>query len=242
MKNAEFSVLIPAYNEAKNIIYTIKETIKVLEEFNPDYELVVADDGSADDTVKKITEFSAGNKKVKLQSYYPNKGKGFALKYGTGFLNGRYILFLDADLDLHPSLINIMYGIMKETNADVVIGSKMHKDSVLNYPEARKMLSSFYYCMVKFLFRLPVKDTQTGIKLFKSEALKACISNVIVRRYAFDLELLLSLYKRGFKIVESPIQLNSKREAGRIGLKDAARMFLDTMHVFWRFYIRKYYG
>jgi hypothetical protein len=89
---------------------------------------------------------------------------------------------------------------------------------------------------------LPVRDTQTGIKLFKYEVLRDCIPSIVVKRYAFDLELLLAIYRRGFKIIEAPIHLTTKREYGRIGLTDAFRVFSDTVRIFWRFYVKKDYG
>src|SRR4030066_248941 len=105
----EFSILIPAFNEATRIISTIEETERVLEKFNPDYEILIVDDGSIDGTAGTVKTFLMNNsKKVRIESYTPNKGKGFALKYGFDFLSGKYVLFLDADLDLHPShLINL---------------------------------------------------------------------------------------------------------------------------------------
>ena len=119
----KFSILIPAYNEEKNIILTITETIKVFEDFKKDYEIIVVDDGSTDNTCnlvkKNLPNF---NNKVKLESYSPNKGKGYALKYGFNFASGEYILFLDADLDLHPSQLVNLYNLMMEKNADAVIG------------------------------------------------------------------------------------------------------------------------
>ena len=241
--STEFSILIHAYNEAGNIVFTIQETVKVLEGFNPNYEILIIDDGSVDNTYRNVIEFlSSNNSKVKIEKYTPNMGKGFALKYGIDFLRGKYVLFLDADLDLHPSHLIDLFKIMQKKNADVVIGSKMHKDSVLNYPKIRRILSSSYYFIVRFLFRLPVKDTQTGIKLFRYEVLKDCISRILIKRYAFDLELLITAHRKGFKIVEAPIKLKTKRASGRIGLKDAFWVLIDTFGIFLRFYIKKYYN
>jgi dolichol-phosphate mannosyltransferase len=244
LKNpVDFSILIPAYNEEANIVATIEETAKVLEAFNPSYEIIVIDDGSRDKTQEKVLSvINSGNSKVKIQSYFPNKGKGYALKYGTGFANGNHILFLDADLDLHPSQLIEMYKIMQENNADVVIGSKMHKDSMLNYPFLRKILSSSYYLIIKVLFRLKVKDTQTGIKLFKQEVLKKCISQVLVKRYAFDLELLVIINRKGYRIFEAPVYVKENREFRRIGVKDAFKVFFDTLGVFGRYYFKKQYS
>ena len=240
---SDFAVVIPAYNEEASIVNTIKETVKVLDSFDSDYEVLVVDDGSTDSTNGEVRNFlGSNNSKVSLQSYNPNQGKGFALKYGFGFLKSKYVMFLDADLDLHPSHLIDMYRIMDKYNADVVIGSKKHEKSEINYPRSRKILSNAYYFFVRSLFRLPVRDTQTGIKLFKYKALYDCMPSIVVRRYAFDLELLLAIYRKGFKIVEAPIQLITKREFGRIGISDAFRVFADTARIFWRFYIRKDYG
>ena len=239
----EFSILIPAFNEANRIIATIEETEKVLEKFNTNYEILIVDDGSIDGTSDVVKAHSKNNNtKVKIESYSPNKGKGFALKYGFGFLSGRHILFLDADLDLHPSHLVDLYEIMQQSHADVVIGSKQNIDSILNYPKIRKLLSSAYYFLIKVLFSLPVKDTQTGIKLFKYDVLKVCLPKVLVKRYAFDLELLLVVNEKKYKIMEVPINLNAKRKLGRIGLRDAFKVFKDTVGVFWRFYIKRYYN
>lgn len=237
-----FSILIPAYNEENNIVATVVETAKVLEKFNPDYEIIVIDDGSTDATYKNICAFlDKNNEKISVKRYSPNKGKGYALKYGTGFAQGKYVLFLDADLDLHPSLLIDLYNTINKENADASIGSKMHKDSVLEYPFLRKLLSSSYYLIVKALFRLSLKDTQTGIKLFKAEVLKKCLEPVLINRYAFDLELLVSINKRGYKIVEAPVHVSVKRQLGRVGLLDALKVFADTMRVFWRLNFKKHY-
>jgi len=240
--NIEFSILIPAFNEADRIVATIKETENILAKFNPNYEILIVDDGSIDGTSDIVKTYSKNNKKIKIESYWPNKGKGFALKYGFGFLSGRYILFIDADLDLHPSHLVNLYEIMQQSHADVVIGSKQNRDSILNYPKIRKLLSSVYYLIIKILFSLPIKDTQTGIKLFKYDVLKVCLPRVIVKRYAFDLELLLVVNKKKYKIMEAPINLNAKRKLGRIGLRDTFNVFKDTLGVFWRFYIKRYYN
>ena len=145
-------------------------------------------------------------------------------------------------MDLHPSQLIEMYRIMQEKNADVVIGSKMHKDSKINYPFLRKILSSSYYLIIKVLFRLKVKDTQTGIKLFKRDVLKNCISQVLVKRYAFDLELLVIINRKGYRIFEAPVDVSENREFRRIGIKDAFKVLFDTLGVFGRYYFKKQYS
>ncbi|OQA22793.1 MAG: putative glycosyltransferase CsbB [Actinobacteria bacterium ADurb.Bin346] len=241
-ESIKFSILIPAFNEESIIVRTVQETIKVLEDFSPDYEIIIINDGSTDNTASEVADFIGNNsKKVRLEGYFPNQGKGYALKYGTGLAGGKYVLFMDADLDLHPSLIIKMYKIMEKSSADIVIGSKMHKQSRLNYPLYRRFLSSSYYFIIKVLFRLPIKDTQTGIKLFRNEVLKKCMSKVTIKKYAYDLELLLIASRNNYRIFEAPVQLKAKRDKGRIRLKDAATVFTDTMRVFCRLYFSRRY-
>ena len=178
---------------------------------------------------------------MKIEKYIPNQGKGHAIKYGFNFVTGDFVLFLDADLDLHPSQMNDFLSLMKKEEADIVIGSKMHKNSVVDYSISRRFYCVGYYFLIKFLFGLPVKDTQTGFKLFKYEALKKGSQKIVVKKYAFDLELLVVLNKYEYKIIESPIYLRQSRKYGRIGIKDIFYIFWDTMAIFYRLYIKRYY-
>ena len=242
MKQEKISVLIPAFNEEENILLTIKETIAVFDDLDEDYEVIIIDDGSYDDTYNTIKkDLGQLNGKVRIEGYTTNHGKGFAIKYGFNFVTGDYVLFLDADLDLHPSQINNFLYLMKKEKADIVIGSKMHKDSVVNYSHGRRFFCMGYYLLIRLLFGLPVKDTQTGFKLFKCEALKTGIQKIVVKKYAFDLELLVVLNKYRYKIIEGPIYLKSTREHGRIGIKDIFNIFWDTIAVFYRLHIKRYY-
>ena len=243
MVKEKISILIPAFNEEDKIIPTIKETLNTFEKIGYEYEIVIIDDGSIDNTYNKVQEnLNIFKGRVKIERYKSNIGKGFATKYGFKFVSGDYVLFLDADLDLHPSQITSFLKSMDDYKADVVMGSKRHKDSIVDYPKSRKILSNGYYYLIKILFGLPVKDTQTGFKLFKFEALKNGLSRIIVKRYAFDLELLVVLNKLGYKIVECPIYLKPSRTYyNRIGLKDIYYTLLDTLAIFYRLKIKKFY-
>jgi glycosyltransferase involved in cell wall biosynthesis len=243
MDKEKISILIPAFNEEDKIILTIKETLNVFEKIGYDYEIVIIDDGSTDNTYNIVKEnLNIFNGSVKIERYKPNAGKGCAIKYGFDFLSGDYVLFLDADMDLHPSQITNFLKLMKENKADLAMGSKRHKDSIVNYPNSRKFISNGYYFLIKILFGLPVKDTQTGFKLFRYKALKDSIPKIIIKRYAFDLELLVVLHKLGYKIIECPIYLKpTRRYYNRIGLKDIWNTLIDTAAIFYRLRIKRFY-
>ena len=239
--NAKVTIIMPAYNESNHIITSIQETVDTFNQFGCDYEIIVMDDGSADDTYQKARDFAAGQLKVCVKRNQINFGKGRTLKKAFRHAVGEYIVFLDADLDLHPQQAQTLFDVMRRENADVVIGSKRHPDSKVNYPLQRKIVSNGYYYLIRLMFGLPVRDTQTGLKLFKRKVLEDVFPKVLIKRYAFDLELLVIAHHLRYKIVEAPITLHFQRPFGRIKVKDILATWRDTMAVFYRLYILRYY-
>ena len=144
-------------------------------------------------------------------------------------------------MDLHPSQFPTLLAIMRLTEAGVVIGSKMHPNSRVNYPLQRKIISNVYYLLIRFLFDLPCHDTQTGLKLFKSRVLRRISPLMTVKKFAFDLEVLALINRLGIRIAEAPIVLSPQRRYGRIGIAAIIATFWDTLAVFFRMYILKYY-
>lgn len=235
------SIIMPAYNEGGHLYKNIKETIGVFNDIGCQYEIVVVNDGSTDNTLEEAKRAASDFNNIIVKSHRENYGKGRTIKMGTRFAKGDLVLFLDADLDLHPAQIQVLFDIMKLKDADVVIGSKRHPDSIVDYPWHRKIVSSVYFFLVKLMFGLPVRDTQTGIKLFKREVVKKVFPRILVKSYAYDLEALALAHHFGYKVTEAPITLNFQREFGRIGFSAVFYTWWDTMAVFYRMFILKYY-
>lgn len=238
------TVVIPAYNEADHIRTTLGVIASSIEQFADSYEIIVVDDGSTDDTAAEIRLAAGDNTHIRPVCSELNGGKGSALKIGVlAAANEGYLAFLDADLDLHPDHLSSFYRILKAQQADAVIGSKMHPDSNLDYPKSRRWISTCYYLVLKLLFGLSVHDTQTGVKLFRSEAIHAVMPYILVKRFAYDIEVLALLNRRKARIVEAPIELHFQRGAAwnRIRLKDLVQTGWDTLTVFYRLYILRYY-
>ncbi len=238
------SVIMPAYNESSRIQESIAETVRTFQEFGCSWELIVLDDGSGDDTYERARNAAGACPPgtVIVKKNRVNLGKGRALKRAFKYIRGDYVVFLDADMDLHPVQIQTLFDIMRFNDADIVIGSKMHPNSVVRYPLQRKIISRIYFWFVWLFFRLPCHDTQTGLKLFKSQVLRAVFPRLLVKQFAFDLELLVNAHHLGFRLAEAPIELSPQRSSyGRIGMRALWVTFLDTLAVFYRMYILKYY-
>ena len=237
------SVIMPAYNEEKHILHNIEETVRVFDQFSCNYEIIVVDDGSLDNTYKEALKAQNGHANVIVKRNMINRGKGRAIKHGFRFAQGDYIVFLDADLDLHPGQIKGLFDIMKREDSDIVIGSKRHSASVLNYPKRRKIISYFYNLLVRILFASQIKDTQTGLKVFKRKVLDSLFHVILVKRFAFDVELLMVAHHIGHRISDAPIEINFGREQkiGRIRVIDILNTYWDTLAIFYRMYLRRYY-
>jgi len=234
---------MPAYNEANAIYKSVLQTIEELSNFCSCFEIVVVNDGSTDDTYEEIKKVSSVDKRVIPINISENVGKGNALKFGTKVSRGDLVAFLDADMDLHPAQLESFMAKMENENADVVIGSKIHKDSEVDYPLQRRIISRIYYFGLAVLFRLKVSDTQVGIKLFKGDLIREVMEKILVKRFAYDVEVLVLCSKKGAKIIDHPVKLDYQRGGpwGRMRIKDLWHAAWDTMAIFYRLYILRYY-
>ncbi len=230
----KLSIVMPAYNEGKNIYNNLLKTVEIVNGFHKDFEIIAVNDGSVDNTENEIERAAEADEHIIAVSYTPNGGKGKAIKEGVLKATGDYIAFLDSDLDLSPKHLDLFLLKMEETGAEAVIGSKLHRDSQVNYPKRRKIMSVGYYVILVILFHLPVKDTQTGVKLFRGDVLRKIIPRVQSTGYAYDIEILANVVRLAGKIEEMPIVLEFQRKNrwGRIRMRDIWQVAEDTMKVF----------
>jgi glycosyltransferase involved in cell wall biosynthesis len=237
----DLSVVLPAHNEAEHIQDNLAQIVPWLEERGLRYEVIVVDDGSADPTYTLAREAASRYDTVQVVRLRTNAGKGFALKFGVAFTQGERVAFLDSDLDVHISQLGALWKLMEGSKAHIVIGTKLHPASQVSYPFLRRVLSIGYYLMVRVMFGLPVHDTQTGIKLFDRVALMTVLPRLLIKKFAFDLELLACANRLGFHIEEAPVVVEYRRSASRITWEDIKRVMIDTLAVFYRLRLLRYY-
>ncbi len=239
--NGCLSVIMPAFALESVIERNVEQVYSLLNGQIP-FEILVVNDGSHDNTGAAIARAAEQDtKKIRPVTVKINSGKGNALKRGFAASKGSHILLLDADLDLSPERISTFFDIMHAQNASIVIGSKRHPDSVIDYPWQRRLVSMLYYTAVFLLLGLPVSDTQTGMKLFTREALQWSFDRMLVKAFAFDLEVLSIAHTRGFKVAEAPVLMQFGNKIGCLSWKNVKQVAIDTMAIFYRTRILKYY-
>jgi len=236
------SVIIPCFKQEKTIVKNLKEIKNILERIRYDWEIIVIVDGKVDQTYKQAKKVSSP--KIRIYQLKNNHGKGHAVRFGMKKAKGDYIAFLDAGREIDPSGIPMLLEHLEWYDADIIVGSKRHLVSQVNYPWERKILSLGYYYFVKLFFGVKIKDTQAGIKIFKRKVLEKVLPVLLVKNYAFDIEILSVANSFGFKrIFEAPIKLryNFTSLTSAATLKTIQNIFIDTLAVFYRLRILKYY-
>lgn len=239
------SVIVPAYKQAKTIkkdLETIDQTLANGLPNNTNYEIICVVDGSPDKTYQNAKKVKS--KKIIVLNYKQNRGKGYAVRFGMKKAKGDLISFLDAGREIPPKGIMMLMAHMEWYDADIIVGSKRHPASKVHYPLTRRILSAGYQAGVRLLLGISVRDTQSGIKIFKREVVKKILPRLLVKRYAMDVEMLAVANYLGYKrIYEAPIEIQYKFEdlTHASGFKSILNMAWDTLAVFYRLKILKYY-
>lgn len=241
-KKKLLSVIVPAYRQARTIKSDLENIQKTLDKGlkGYDYEIICVVDGKLDTTRENARKFK--HPKVKVFGYKYNKGKGYAVRYGMVRSKGDLISFIDAGMEISPASIMMLMSHMQWYEADIIVGSKRHPVSRVNYPFLRRVYSIGYHIGVKLLFGLMISDTQSGIKVFKRSVLEKVLPRLLVKRYAMDIEMLAVANRLGYKnIYEAPIEVQFDQSTSSVRWKTVFKMLWDTLAVFYRLRILKYY-
>tara|TARA_B100000579_G_C22694896_1_gene786922 strand:+ start:367 stop:1056 length:690 start_codon:yes stop_codon:yes gene_type:complete len=198
------SIIIPVYNEGsilKNTVNKISDYFK-----NKDYEIIVIDDGSTDDTRDVLSKFD----NLVINDIRKNKGKGYSVKEGIFLSKGNIILMTDADLSTPIDEFHKLKKYIK--NFSIVIGSRSLKDSKVENTFIRKLLGRIGNIFIRSIVR-DIKDTQCGFKLFDAKIAKKLFSQQTIRGFGFDFEILFLAQKYNYNIKEIPIDWNNSADS-----------------------------
>lgn len=237
-KAPRISVIVPAYREGPQIVPNILRLSHALDSTGSSWEAVVVVDG---DTATWAAARTCDIPRVRVLGYARNRGKGFALRYGISQARGRLVTFIDSDMEIAPEEIGRMAGLLDLYEADVVVGSKRHPLSEVHYPVSRRVQSLAYQLLVRMLFRVRVRDTQTGLKMFRREVADRVVDAALVKRFAFDLELLVLANHFGYKrIIECPVKIDYRFQSST-NLKAVCAVLWDTAAIYYRLHLIKWY-
>jgi glycosyltransferase involved in cell wall biosynthesis len=240
--NHFLSLIIPVYKQEQTIIPNLHQIKNALDKIRYNYEIIAVIDGIVDESLEKIKKEKIPN--VRCIAYKENYGKSFAIRVGMDKAKGDYVMFIDAGMEIDPNGISMLLEHMEWYDADVIVGSKRHPASLVNYSFIRKVLSYGYYLIVKILFGITIHDTQAGIKVFRKNVLEKILPRLVEKKFAGDLEMLVVAKEIGFKrIYEAPIKLNYhlSKVTSAATMNSIFGIFIDTLAIFYRVNFLQYY-
>ncbi len=236
-KNIEITVIIPATNEAMNIERAVLSTISTIKNISQSFEMLVAEDGSTDDTdiiAKKL------EKDIPLVRHIHNKkrlGKGGAIVNALKVSCGEIIVIMDADLSANLRHLKELVDSIRNDGYHIAIGSRMFQDSEVIRHKSRDISSKIYNYTVRFIFQSVIRDHQCGFKAFRRDALTDLLKNTKEQGWFWDTEILIKAQIRGYKIREIPIKWRERNfgESKFRLLIDYTIMFTKLFKLWFKF-------
>lgn len=242
-KTPLLSLIIPVYRQEKTIRKNLAHILGELELLSYPHELIVVIDGEVDKSREEAEKVKSPH--LFVTGYKTNHGKGYAVRFGMAKSHGDIIGFIDAGGDIKEEGLSMMLEHFRWYNADIIVGSKRHPVSKVNYPYDRKILSWGYQMIIKLLFGLTIRDSQVGMKLFRREVLEDVLPRLLVKQFAFDIEILAVAYHLGYvRIYEAPVELYFTGVSSITNtnfLTVAYKTLWDTVAVFYRLRLLHYY-
>jgi dolichol-phosphate mannosyltransferase len=230
------SLIIPVYNQQTKISYSLKKIKQVVESTFNTYELIVVNDGSTDTTMTILGSIALTDEHIRVVSYTPNRGKGYAVRQGVLHSHGDAVILLDGDLDISPD--SIKDYVEELSTSDLVIASKRHPKSNVTIPRSRAFLSRAFHLLIRVATGIRQKDTQAGFKVGNGDIMRTIFRNVSINRYAFDVELLTIASIMRLKIKEMPVRMKIDR---KFNTKEIANMFMDVARISYKHRIARHY-
>jgi dolichyl-phosphate beta-glucosyltransferase len=197
------SLIIPAYNEEARIVSTLNNVRDYLAVTFDSWNIVVVDDGSTDNTLSIMRQWAAENEGLRIVSYKPNVGKGYAVRQGVFAADGEFIAFSDADLSAPIEELAKLFDAVKK-GYDIAIGSRAVKGASIpiHQPFYRELGGKGLNLIIQALAVPGICDTQCGFKLFRGDVAREIFSRCFVNKWGFDVEVLYLARRLGYSIAE----------------------------------------
>jgi dolichyl-phosphate beta-glucosyltransferase len=241
MAYPQYSIVIPAYNEAARIAGALESVLGCIRSRGWFAEVVVVNDGSRDQTADIVREFAAGAPEVRLLENPGNRGKGYSVRHGLLESFGEIVMFTDADLSAPIEEAEGLFAALRD-GADIAIGSRWLERTrqTIRQPLYRQFFGRCFNAVTRAIMGLPYADTQCGFKAFTRAAAQTVFQLETIERWGFDPEILFIARKRGFKVVEVPVSWAHDERTRISYLKDGIRMIQDIAIVRWNAMLGRY--
>lgn len=222
------SLIIPIHNDGDRLIKNWNELYFFLSNNIKDFEIILAEDGSIDDTYKICLQLKREYKNVKISHYKNKLGRGMAIKRACRICSGKYIGYIDSDLSTDVSfIINAVNSLKKN---DIVVGSRYVSKSNSKRKMYRMIISLIYNTIVNVILHNNVHDNQCGFKFFRKDVVMKLNNMSIMNHWSWDTEIIFLSKKYGHKVMELPVSWREKSQS-KVKFKDVFDMFINIFRI-----------
>jgi dolichyl-phosphate beta-glucosyltransferase len=231
------SLVFPTYNPGPVLDKTWRAVERFLAQDPGEWEVLFVCDGCTDGTPARLKELATGEDRVRVLSYVPNRGKGYAVRAGLAAAHGQWRLFTDVDLAYgFEDVVRVVAAL--RAGADVAIASRLHRDSLLvvhpalqGYAYRRHLQSLVFSALVHWLLPLTQGDTQAGLKGFTASAAQQILPSLTCNGFGFDCELLTACVCHGLTVAEVPVSVRYEDAASTTSLRAMAGMLRELWKI-----------
>ncbi|CUM46825.1 unnamed protein product [Debaryomyces tyrocola] len=208
MSTDKYSVILPTYNEKRNLPILVYLLAKTFQAHELDWEVIIVDDNSPDGTqiIAKELVNIFGEKHIQLRARAGKLGLGTAYVHGLQFVTGNYVIIMDADFSHHPEAIPKFIAKQKEQDYDIVTGTRYAGDGgVYGWDLKRKLVSRGANFLAATVLRPGVSDLTGSFRLYKKQVLAKVIDETKSKGYVFQMEMMVRAKALGYNVGEVPI-------------------------------------
>jgi dolichyl-phosphate beta-glucosyltransferase len=226
----DLTLVIPAYNEQNRLPRTLQQLREYLDRWGINYRVVVADDGSRDETASVASGFGHRFSTLSLSQ---NRGKGAAVRAGMLSASGRVVAFTDADLPYALKGLRAGYELVRGGRCQVAFGARDLENSrrFVRRRTLRRAASAVFSQVVRFLISPDVTDTQAGLKLFSAEASRAIFSRTVIDGFAFDAEVVFLARHLRLAYQRIPVELINEESSSLSVWRHTLPMLREVLQI-----------
>lgn len=233
------SIILPVRNEERAVERNLELILDYCAERKWDFELLLSEDNSSDNTVSIIKKLAVSDNRIKLISSKTPLGKGGAIMAATlNFPLKEFVAYMDMDLSAHPSQLQKLLANID--GFDLVVGSRLinRKSVSIDRPYYRTFLSHMYSRLFGILFRIPVQDPQCGLKLFRKDKIYTLFDAITIPDFAFDTDLIVAAFSQNLKIKEVPIDWQHVVAESKVRVvREIRSMMLDLISIWAKYHL-----
>ncbi len=207
----DFSLIVPCYNEAPHLHQSLDEMIHLLDGLQMKCEVILIDDRSTDATVDRIKEYLIKHPHHRLKAIFHsvNQGRGATVTEGIREAHGKFVGFIDIDLEIHARYIPSALYVLQTGCADMVLAQRNYKFHILAWQ--RYLMSKGYRLLTEYLLQTPSLDTEAGFKFFRKDAILPILNQVQDHRWFWDTEVTVRAFDAGLRIHQEPVLFDRKQ-------------------------------